>query len=144
MARAGVLADRAIAPGLADHAVARGPKGLGGIGYTNPLNPTDDAIDCYLSPLVSSPLRKAQLQAFTIALGNNSLAGTKQQLEQFDGLVRIVWGAADTVFAKSSPEWLNRTFRGSRGVRLVENGKLFFPEEQPDLVAAEARLLWNA
>jgi haloalkane dehalogenase len=32
---------------------------------------------------------------------------------------------------------------GSRGVRLVEGAKLFFPEEMPDLIAEEARALWQ-
>jgi hypothetical protein len=40
--------------------------------------------------------------------------------------------------------WLDRTFPGSRGIRWVSGGKLFFPEEFPDVVTEEARRLWNA
>jgi haloalkane dehalogenase len=40
-------------------------------------------------------------------------------------------------------EWLDRTFPNSRGIRRVEGAKPFFPEEQPDLIAAEARTLWD-
>jgi haloalkane dehalogenase len=29
-------------------------------------------------------------------------------------------------------------------VRLVEGAKLFWPEERPEVVAEEARLLWSA
>jgi hypothetical protein len=51
---------------------------------------------------------------------------------------------SDVVFAKSSPDWLAHAFPNSRGVRLVDHAKLSFPEEQPDLVAAEAGRLWHA
>jgi haloalkane dehalogenase len=29
------------------------------------------------------------------------------------------------------------------GIRRIEKAKLFFPEEYPDIIAAEARLLWG-
>ncbi len=144
LARAGGAADKTIAPALVDKSAARSARGLGGIGYSNPLNPTDDAIDTYFTPIVSSAKRKAQFDALTIGLGTNALANSAEALSKFDQPVRIVWGADDTVFSKSSPQWLNHIFPNSRGVRLVEHAKLFFPEEQPDVIAAEARLLWNA
>ena len=98
----------------------------------------------YFAPLVSSQKRKAQYDALTIGLGANALAGSAERLRRFEGPVRIVWGADDTVFAKSSAAWLDKTFPNSRGVRLVPNAKLFFPEEQPELIAAEAKQLWSA
>jgi pimeloyl-ACP methyl ester carboxylesterase len=55
----------------------------------------------------------------------------------------MVWGTGDHLFPVSSAEWLDRTLPGSRGVRLVEGAKLFFPEEMPDLIAEEARTLWQ-
>jgi hypothetical protein len=33
--------------------------------------------------------------------------------------------------------------RGSRGIRRVDDAKLFFPEEMPDLIAEEAVKLWG-
>jgi haloalkane dehalogenase len=33
---------------------------------------------------------------------------------------------------------------GSQGIRKVEDAKLFFPEEMPDLIAEEAVKLWDA
>jgi len=56
---------------------------------------------------------------------------------------RIVWGTGDTIFSPASPDYLDRTFGSSRGVRRVEGAKLFFPEEFPDLIAEEARGLWG-
>ncbi len=144
LAKAGVFADRVIAPALADKNFARGPKSIGGVGFQDPTHPTDEAIDCYFSPLVSSPLRKAQVGNYAIALDTNPLVGIEPALARFAGPVRIVWGTADTVFAPASPDWLDHAFPHSRGVRRVEGAKLFFPEEQPDLIAQEARNLWIA
>ncbi len=102
LAQAGGLADRAVAPALTDKSSARSARGIGGLGYSNPLNPTDEAIEMYFAPLVSSQKRKAQYDALTIGLGTNALAGSAERLRRFEGPVRIVWGADDTVFAKSS------------------------------------------
>ncbi len=144
LARSGGLADKIIAPAVADHSAARSARGLGGIGYSNPLNPTDEAIAMYFAPIVSSEKRKVQFDALTVGLGTNVLAGSGDKLRHYDGPVRIVWAADDTVFAKASAQWLNETFPNSRGVRVVENAKLFFPEERPDLIALEAKSLWSA
>jgi pimeloyl-ACP methyl ester carboxylesterase len=144
LARRGGLADKTIAPALLNKSAARSARGLGGIGYSNPLNPTDDAVEMYFKPIVSSSKRRAQYDALTIGLGSNALADSARALREYHGAVRIVWAADDVVFAKSSPAWLDQLFPNSRGVRLVEHAKLFFPEEQPELIAAEAQLLWNA
>ena len=141
-ARAGTLAD-GIGRQLANKALARSPKGIGGQAYTDRSHPTDEAVDCYFTPLVSSPLRKAQVHGYAIALERNPLAGIEPALRRCAAPTRIVWGTADTIFALSSADWLDHTFPHSRGVRLVQGAKLFFPEEYPDSIAAEARLLWG-
>jgi pimeloyl-ACP methyl ester carboxylesterase len=84
-----------------------------------------------------------QFDALTVGLGGNALAGSGERLRRYQGPVRIVWAADDAVFAKTSAQWLNETFPNSRGVRLVEHAKLFFPEEQPDVIGLEARALWR-
>ncbi len=40
-------------------------------------------------------------------------------------------------------EWLDKTFPHSQGIRRVEEGNLFFPEEMPDVIAEEATRLWK-
>jgi pimeloyl-ACP methyl ester carboxylesterase len=57
--------------------------------------------------------------------------------------VRIVWGTDDDIFSRADAEYLDRTFPSSRGIRDVPGGKLFFPEEFPDVIAEEARRLWR-
>ncbi len=142
LAKAGTYADRAIAPALADHARVRSERGMGGLAYMSPAHPTDEAIDYYFAPLVSSRVRKAQFHELAISLGDDFLAGTERALARVTAPVRIVWAAADTVFSASGAAWLDHTFLNSRGVRRVDGAKLFFPEEMPDLIAEEARALW--
>lgn len=139
MARAGTFADT----WLADKALARSEKGLGGMTYTYRTHPTDEAIDYYLTPLVSTPRGKAQVHAYAMGLAPNPLAGIEPALKQCAVPTRIVWGTGDDIFSQESPGYLDRTLANSRGVRRVPGAKLFFPEEFPDLIAEEARRLWR-
>lgn len=80
--------------------------------------------------------------AGTIGLERNPLAGIEPALRRSTIPTRILWGTADDIFAAASPDYLDRTLGASRGVRRVPGAKLFWPEEQPDIVADEARRLW--
>ena len=140
MARAGTLAD-ATAQWLTDKAMARST--FGAAVYRDPNGFADETIEYYVTPLVSSPLRRAQYHAFHIALEPNPLAGIEAALKRSAVPVRIVWGASDDIFAQEDAEYLNRTFPQSRGIRRVPGAKLFFQEEFPDVIAEEARLLWG-
>jgi haloalkane dehalogenase len=142
LSREGTFVDRWLAPWLADPALARSATGIGGLCYTDPAHPTDDAIRTYFAPLVASPGRKALVHAYALALEPNPLAGIAPALGRSTAPTRIVWGTADTIFSAESPAYLDRTFGRSRGVRLLPGRKLFFPEEVPDVVAEEARRLW--
>jgi len=143
MAHAGTFVDQLLAPMVADKNLARSPKGIARLAYVEPTNPTDEAVDTYFAPLVSSPRRKAQCEAYAIALEQNPFAGIEPALHRSRVPVRIVWGTGDTVFSPASPDWLDHNFPRSRGVRRVEGAKAFFPEERPDIIAEEARRLWG-
>ena len=144
LARAGAFADAWLAPWLADKRLARSAQGLGGMCYSKSDQPTDDAIDYYLAPLVSSAERKRLLHAYATALDPNPLAGIESQLKACATPIRIVWGTADTIFSPDSPGYLDRILPNSRGVRRIEGAKLFWPEEYPEIVAEEALNLWKA
>jgi pimeloyl-ACP methyl ester carboxylesterase len=144
MAHAGTYPDEWLVPWVRDRNLARSKDGLGGMTFTYPSNPTDEAIDCYLAPLVSSERRKALVDAYAIGLERNPLQGIEPSLKRLAVPTRIVWGTGDTIFSQKSPDYLDRTLPQSRGVRRVPGAKLFFPEEFPDLIAEEARLLWMA
>ena len=141
LARKGQFVGQWLAPWLADKKLARSPQGLGGMTFTHPHNPVDEAIDYYLTPLVENPDRT---HAYAIALERNWLDGFEAKLRRSDVPARIVWGTGDAIFSAEGADYLDRSFGHSRGVRRVPGAKLFFPEEFPDLIAEEARRLWEA
>jgi haloalkane dehalogenase len=143
LAKPGVAADQWLVPQLRDPDFARSPKGLGDA-YTDPANLTDESIDYYFTPLVSSALRKAQFNQYAVAFEPNPLPAIEQALRASTVPARMLWGTGDRLFDVSWAEWLDRTLPQSRGVRRVEGAKLFFPEEMPDLIAQEARGLWQS
>jgi len=143
LARAGQFADEWLVPWLSDKALARSEKGLGGQCYANPVHPTDEAIETYLRPLVSSPRRKALTNAYAIALAPNPLAGIESALRKSHVATRIVWGTADKIFSQASPDYLARMVGNSLGIHRVSGAKLFFPEEMPNVIVEDARWLWS-
>jgi haloalkane dehalogenase len=143
LARAGKFADENLVPWLADKELARSKNGLGGQCYANPTHPTDEAIETYLGPLVSSPQRKALTNAYASALDPNPLAGIESALKRGHVPTRILWGTADRIFSQASPDYLDHTVGNSLGVRRVAAAKLFFPEEIPELIVEEANWLWS-
>ena len=143
MARAGTFADKWLGAWVADKNLARSEQGLGGMTYTYPERLSDDAIDIYLGPLVSSPERKALLHGYALGLDPNPLAGIESSLRSCRTPTRIVWGTGDSIFSQASPDYLHRILPNSRGVRRVPGAKLFFPEEFPELIAEELRRLWQ-
>ena len=142
MARAGTFADAWLAKWLADKNLARSAEGIGGMTYTYRAHPSDEAIDYYLAPLVASPERKALLHAYALGLDPNPLAGIERELKRCSVPTRIVWGTGDDIFRFDSAAYLDRTLPKSRGVRYLEDAKLFWPEEFPEVIAEEARGLW--
>ncbi|MEI2453358.1 MULTISPECIES: alpha/beta fold hydrolase [Lysobacter] len=143
-ARRGRFAEDTFPPQLADKNFARSAKGIGGQCYTYRYQPSDEAIDTYFTPLVESARRKRLTDAYALALDPNPLAGIEAGLRRSRVPVRVVWGTGDDIFSPASPDYLDRVFPNSRGVRRVEGAKLFYPEEFPQLVAEEASRLWES
>ena len=143
LAREGKFADEWLGAWVKDKRLARTPEGLGGQCFADPNNPTDAAIDMYLAPMVSSQRRKDLVHAYAIALEGNVLAGVEAGLRRSTVPVRILWGDADTIFALKSPHYLSGVLGNSKGVRLLAGSKLFWPEERPDVIIAEARAVWG-
>jgi haloalkane dehalogenase len=142
-ARAGTLAKDFVERQLNDKKAARAADGLGGLCYADPQNLTDELIECYLAPLISSKVRIEQFHGYQLSMEPNPLPAIEPKLRRYEGPVRILWGTADPFFDVEWAEWLDRTFPESQGVRRLEGAKVFFSEEVPDLVASEARALWR-
>ncbi len=143
LGRSGKFADEWLVPWLANKTLARSETGLGGQCYADPTHPTNEAIQTYLAPLVSSQKRKRLTNAYAAALDPNPLAGIESALKSCYVPMRILWGAEDKIFSQESADYLARTVANSLGVRRVPRAKLFFPEEMPELIVEEARFLWS-
>lgn len=141
-ARAGVY-DQKIALHLEDRAYARSANGIGGAAFMDPAGFSDDTLEYYFKPLVDSPERRSQLNRYLAAFEPNPLLAIEPALKRSAIPTRMVWGTADPLFPVRWAEWLDRTLPKSRGIRLVEGGRLFWPEEKPDILASEARTLWG-
>ena len=141
-ARAGTY-DQKMQRHLDDRVYARSPQGIGGSAYVDPASLTDEALEYYFRPLVESPLRRTQLNRHLAAFEPNPLLAIEPALRRCTTPTRMAWGTADQLFPVRWAEWLDETLPGSRGVRLVDGGRLFWPEEMPDLVAEEAQALWG-
>jgi haloalkane dehalogenase len=142
-ARAGTPAMQFVERQLHDRRAARAPDGLGGLCYSDPENLTDEAIECYFSPLVASPVRVSQFHRYQLSMEPNPPPAIEQVLRRCRVPVRILWGTADPFFDVSWADWLDRTFPASQGVRRIDGAKVFFAEEIPGVVASEARTLWR-
>jgi pimeloyl-ACP methyl ester carboxylesterase len=143
LARAGVFASQMLAPWARDKALARSKAGLGGLCYSRADRPTDAALDIYLGAVTATPQTQALVDAYAVALDPNPLAGIEAKLKTLKTPARIVWGMQDDIFDTAMADYLHRTLPGSTGVRRVEQGKLFWPEEYPDILAEEALRLWG-
>ncbi|WP_394835807.1 hypothetical protein LVJ94_02615 [Pendulispora rubella] len=91
-ARAGNFPDTWLKPSPVDKSFARGPQGLGGAMFTYPSRLADGTLDCYSGPLVSSPERKALVNAYLLGLDPNPLAGVEAALKKCAVPARILWG----------------------------------------------------
>jgi pimeloyl-ACP methyl ester carboxylesterase len=144
LARAGRFVDEWLAPWHADPELARSDRGIGGMCYADPAQPTDEALQMYFGHLIDSPEHKSGLHRYALALERNALVGIRAAQQRSRVPVRIVWGIDDTIFSASNADYLGHSFGNSHGVRRLKNAKLFWPEERPDIIAAQARILWES
>jgi pimeloyl-ACP methyl ester carboxylesterase len=142
LAEKGTYPDEWLVPWLADKELARSEKGIGGMCYSDPKQPTDAAIEMYFGPILKSKRTKELVNAYTIGLKRNPLEGIERLLRECETPVGVVWGMADTIFSTKSPEYLAAVLPNVRFVRRLPEAKLFFPEEYPEIIADEAQRLW--
>lgn len=144
LARRGRFVEEWLKPWVHDPMLARSERGLGGMCYTDPAHPTDEALRVYFGPLLESAERVRGLHGYAVTLARNALAGIRPALLASRVPTRVVWGVDDTIFSAKSARYLAESFGNSRGLRLLENAKLFWPEERPEMIAAQARILWES
>lgn len=143
LAKKDLFVERFILPQLQNKQFARSNRGLGGLSYSRPEDFTDEVIEAYFRPLVEDPSKKEQIDQFAISMATNVLVPIRDNLRQWKGAARMVWGLKDIFFGVQWAEWLDNNLPGSKGVRRLEDANLFFPEEMPDVIAEEASALWR-
>lgn len=128
---------------LADATFGSSDMGLGTLCYGDPAFLTAELMRAYFEPLLHSPKRIRQFQAYGVAFEPNPLPPLRTSLAHYPGKVQLLWGDNDPYFPLEWAHWLHELFPESVGVRVVPGGKLFFTEERPDLVVAAASELWS-
>jgi pimeloyl-ACP methyl ester carboxylesterase len=111
--------------------------------YEDPSHLTDEAVEVYLDPILASEERVATLTR--LALSNADPAATvalEPALRRLQAPTLVIWGDADVFFDAPSKTWLQQAIPGFRRLISIPEGKLFFPEERPALVAGALRELW--
>ena len=73
-------------------------------------------IETYFRPLVETPLKKSQVNAYAVSMETNSLVAIRKNLHQWEGPARMVWGLRDVLFGVKWAEWLDRALPGSRRI----------------------------
>lgn len=127
---------------LGDKEVYRSPGALGPA-YEAPEDVSDETIDFYLQPHVSSERRTRDLERFLAAFDCSHTVAVEAQLKQLRAPTLIVWGTDDMYFDVAWSHWLANTIPGTRRRVELDGARLFFPEERPQELNAELRRHWS-
>jgi pimeloyl-ACP methyl ester carboxylesterase len=127
---------------LADKSVYRSEQALG-LAYEHPERLSDESIERYLRPLVTTEQRTHDLQRFLAAFDNQHTLAIEAQLKRLTAPTLIVWGTDDVYFDLKWSHWLADNIAGA--VRRVEfdGARIFFPEERWEDFNTELRVHWK-
>jgi pimeloyl-ACP methyl ester carboxylesterase len=130
-------------PDLARERYARGESVPLFRSYADPSVLTDEVIRFYLQPLLSSQQRIEAFQRYWLGFDNTHTVAIHSALRALQVPTLIVWGLKDIFFDKKWAHWLKDTIPGARRVIEVADGRLFFPEDRPDTLAAPMLQFWD-
>jgi pimeloyl-ACP methyl ester carboxylesterase len=130
-------------PDLARERYARGESVPLFRSYTDTSVLTDEVIRLYLQPLLSSQQRIEAFQRYWLGFDNTHTVAIHSALKALQVPTLIVWGLKDIFFDKKWAYWLKDTIPGARRVVEVADGRLFFPEDRPDALAAPLLDFWD-
>lgn len=128
---------------LADKSVYRSPQALGPA-YEHPELLTDDSIDQYLQPLISTEQRTRDLERFLAAFDNKHTRAIESRLKTLNAPTLIVWGTDDVYFDVKWSRWLADTIPGTKRRVEFAGARIFFPEERWKEFNEELRAHWGA
>jgi pimeloyl-ACP methyl ester carboxylesterase len=127
---------------LSDKSVYRSPQALGPA-YEHPDQLTDDTIEKYLRPFVSTEQRTRDLQRFLAAFDNKHTLAIEAQLKTLKAPTLIVWGTDDVYFDVKWSHWLADNIPGTRRRVELQGARIFFPEERWQEFNKELRAHWQ-
>ena len=111
--------------------------------YVDPSVLTDEVIRLYLGPPLSSPQRIKAFERYWLGFDNSHTVAIHAALKTLQAPTLIVWGLQDIFFDVKWAYWLKDTIPGAKRVVEVEDGRLFFPEDRPDELAAPILKFWD-
>ena len=141
MAAAGGLRE-ALEAMLSDPSVYRSPQALGPA-YEHPEQVSDESIEKYLRPLVSSEQRTRDFQRFLAAFDNHHTLAIEDRLKTLKAPTLIVWGTDDVYFDLKWSHWLADNIPGTRRRVDFKDARIFFPEERWRDFNRELREHWR-
>src|SRR4030088_871021 len=128
---------------LSDKSIYRSPQALGPA-YEHPERLSDDSIEKYLHPLVSSEGRTRGLERFLAAFDNQHTLAIEDRLRTLKAPTLIVWGTDDIYFDVKWSRWLADNIPGTRQRVELKGARIFFPEERWEEFNKELRAHWQA
>lgn len=126
---------------LQDKQVFRSPQALGPA-YERPEAVSDETIDAYLRPHLSTPQRLRDLERFVNAFDCRHTVAVEDYLRQLQAPTLIAWGTDDIYFDVEWSHWLTRTIPGTKRRVEYPGARIFFPEERADAFNKDLRAHW--
>jgi pimeloyl-ACP methyl ester carboxylesterase len=128
---------------LSDKNIYRSEQALGPA-YQHPEQVSDDSIEQYLRPLVTTDQRTRDLERFLAAFDNKHTLAIEAQLKTLKAPTLIVWGTDDVYFDVKWSHWLAENIPGVHRRVEFKGARIFFPEERWAEFNKELRAHWKA
>ena len=128
---------------LSDKSYFRSKEALGPA-YERPQEVTNETIETYLNPLVSTPQRTRDLERFILAFDNRQTVRVESKLRDFKSPTLIVWGTGDVFFNVKWSHWLAETIPGTTKRIELNGARMFLPEERSQQLNDELRTHWKS
>lgn len=128
---------------LSDKEFFRSEQALG-LAYERAQEVTDDTIEAYLRPFLSSPQRLHDLERFLAAFNCEQTVRVESRLRTLKTPTLIVWATDDIYFDVKWSHWLAKAIPGTRRRVEFNGARLFFPEERWKEFNDELRAHWSA
>ncbi len=102
-----------------------------------------EKVRAYLEPLNRSEARMEAFKQLFIAMDCQDTVEVQPQLHALETPTLIIWGLADEFFEEKWAYWLRGTIPGVKKYVEVPTGRLFMPEDRPELIAEELTQHWE-